>query len=183
MRCRRRLREHPPIVVTTLPNDIAPVETTPVHHGVGSGPVVVHWRYKNGAGSTNLIVNPDGTYLYPGTFHVAHPYHDIDVVIGLKNNLGGAYVFQYSGDIGVIPRGGFQWSKQGKSAVLTDDFKNFAARHDWIGSYQFYLTKAGLQYEYDVCKYYATLISQGNGAAAYAAPSYCTTFAFFGGTP
>jgi len=105
------------------------------------------------------------------------------VVIGLKNNLGGAYVFQYSGDIGVIPRGGFQWSKQGKSAVLTDDFKNFAARHDWIGSYRFYLTKAGLQYEYDVCKYYATLISQGNGAAAYAAPSYCTTFAFFGGTP
>jgi hypothetical protein len=37
------------------------------HHATHkTGPLVVNWQFKNAPGSANLVVNPDGTYLFSG---------------------------------------------------------------------------------------------------------------------
>jgi len=97
---------------------------------------VVNWHFKKGQGSTNLTVNSDGTYLFSGNYKRAVPNKDFDLTLALKSSLGGVILFHY---IGNVSNGGVQWSKQGKSAILKDDFKTFANGHDWSGAYHFEL--------------------------------------------
>jgi len=111
-------------------------ETSPVHHAPPShGPIVVNMHFaKWGNGSANLIVNPDGTYLFSGKWNTAKKNRDFDIVVALKSSLGGVVLFHY---VGSIRNGGVQWSKQGQSAILKDNFKSFAGPHDWIAKYSF----------------------------------------------
>src|ERR1700675_1844003 len=57
-------------------------ETSPVHHAPAShGPIVVNMHFaKLGNGSANLIVNPDGTYLFSGQWNTKKPKRDFDIV-------------------------------------------------------------------------------------------------------
>jgi hypothetical protein len=161
--------------VTNLPADITPVELTPVREAAPTnGPIVVNWHFKNKTGAVNLTVNPDGTYLLSGNYHKVEPYRDLDIVIALQNSLGGEYVFEYILYAGVIPPGGLQWSKEGKSAILKDDFKTFAQKYHWIGSYRIVLTKAGEKAEYQTCKEFATTLI----GYVYQTPKYCNKFNF-----
>ena len=124
-------------------------EITPIHHAPPSkGPIVVNWHFKKKAGLANLIVNPDGTYLFSGKYTHKVPNKDLEIVIALKSALGGVFLFHY---LGHVSSGGVQWSKQGQSAILKDDFKTFAGKHDWVGSYHFPLDKQAQQQNRAVC--------------------------------
>jgi len=110
-------------------------ETSPVHRAPPSrGPVVVNVKFSKGAGFSNLIINPDGTYLFSGKWNVAKPTRDFEFTLAVRNSLGGVVLFHY---VGSIWHGGVQWSKQGQSAILKDNFKTFAGKITWGWSYRF----------------------------------------------
>ena len=113
-------------------------ENSGEHHATHTtGPLVVNWHFKNEPGSANLVVNPDGTYLFSGN-DKHKVLGNFDILLGLKSSLGVVYLFHYEGDASK----GVQWNKHGTSAVLKDDFKTFT-KHDWYGSYRFHLTAEG----------------------------------------
>jgi hypothetical protein len=124
-----------------------PVETTPVHHvEAREGPIVVNYHFKRAPGFANLIVDSDGSYLFSGNYKGSPPFaprpsvtYDFSVMLALKSRLGGMILFQYTG----LDNGNVQWSKQGKSTVLKDQFKTFEGKHDWAGSYRVSLTPSG----------------------------------------
>lgn len=138
----------------TAPSEVrVRVETTPVHHVAHSGgPIIVNWRLKNGQGQANVLVNPDGTYLFSGNYTRKEPGKILDLALLLKSKKAGVYMFRYVGD---VSRGGVRWSTHGKSAILKDDFKDFAPGHDWAGTYGFSLTAEGREqqrkYQLAVC--------------------------------
>ena len=114
-----------------------PVEVTPMQHAAHStGPIIVNWHFKKVPGSANLIVNPDGTYLFSGNYKPARSGKIIDVVLVLRSHVGATYLFRYVAD---VSRGDVQWSKEGKSTILREDFKLFAPGHEWSGAYTFHL--------------------------------------------
>ena len=141
----------PPPGAVPSPATLAVTERLPVQHApAAKGPIVVNWRFKNKSGSVNLTVNPDGTYLFSGTYNRPQQYQDLDVVLALKNHLGGAFVFEEVVPIGAMPHGGLRWSKTGREAVLKDDYKTFGAGHDWAGYYRLRLSTDG---QYATCAY------------------------------
>ena len=122
-------------------------ETTGIQHAAQSnGPIVVNWHFKKDPGSANLIVNPDGTYLFSGNYKQRVPSKDLEVVIVLKSTLGGHIGFRY---VGNVSNGAVQWSKQGQSAILKENFKTFAGPHDWGGTYRFWLTASARKAQRD----------------------------------
>jgi len=104
-----------------------------------TGPIVVNWKMKKVDGTANLMVNPDGTYLFSGTVKDKKPGKDFDISIALKSTAGGIIVFHFMGD----ESNGVQWSKQGQSDILKSDFATFAGKHDWDGSYRYFLNSEG----------------------------------------
>jgi hypothetical protein len=126
-----------PPVVNNLLSGLPPAETTPVHHatptndlGAAKEPIVVNWQFSSGRGLAHLIVNPDGTYLYSGHYTDKPWTAHLSVTIALKSRLAGVYLFRYVVNLENPP---FEWSREGKSAILKDDFKSFAGPHDWAG--------------------------------------------------
>lgn len=139
----------PPPGTVRSPIIAVPVETIPIHHAVHStGPIVVKWPFRNHPGFANLIVNPDGTYLFSGIYKQKPGGYVFTVNITLKSSLGGFVVFHYHG--GASPRVQWQWSQQGKSAFLKDQFKTFN-KYDWGGSYRLYQTAAAREAHLDEC--------------------------------
>ena len=143
----------PPPAGMSAPGAHVRVETTPVHHVAhGNGPIVVNWHLKDGLGQANVLVNPDGTYLFSGNYARKEPGKILDLELLLRSKKAGVYMFRYVGD---VSNGGVRWSTQGKSAILKDDFKDFAPGHDWAGTYGFSLTAQGKQqqrkYQLAVC--------------------------------
>lgn len=165
----------PPPVAKNIHPMVTPVEITPPHQALPqNGPIVVNWHFKDKTGAVNLTVNPDGTYLFSGNYHKVQPYRDLDISVALQNSLGAEYVFQYILYAGVIPPGGLQWSKEGKSAVLMDDFKTFKKKYHWVGSYRIVETAAGKKAAYQTCKELETTYLR----YVYQIPSYCYKFNF-----
>ena len=115
-------------------------ETTGVKQAApSSGPIVVSWHFKKAAGLVNLTVNPDGTYLFSGNNKDKKPGKDFDIALGLKSKAGGVILFHFAGDAA----DGVQWSKQGKSDILKENFSTFAGKHDYDVEYHFALTSEG----------------------------------------
>jgi hypothetical protein len=104
----------------------------------GKGPIVVKWQFTKDAGSANLVVNPDGSSLFSGALRGRKPGKDFDITLALKSDLG-VILFRHAADAS----NGVQWSKQGQSEVLKDNFNAFAAKHDWAGHYDFTESAAG----------------------------------------
>jgi hypothetical protein len=124
----------------------APAESTPVAEATAppSKPIVVNWTLKRLDGKVNIVVNPDGTWLFSGGFKDKKPGDDFDISIGIKSSTGAIYVFHYEGDAAH----GVEFSKQGSSAILKDDFSTFA-HHGWSGSYNFHLSEAARRARYE----------------------------------
>src|SRR5579871_4326348 len=121
-------------------------ENSGVHHASArSGPLVVKWTMTKIKGSANLTINEDGTWLFSGNTKDKMPDHDINIAIALKSSLGGTIVFHFSGN----DSDGVQWSKQGKSDILRDDFKSFANKVDWAGEWRTSLNSAGEAKRYE----------------------------------
>lgn len=117
-----------------------PKENSGTHQtSAGSGPLVVKWSMKKIKGSANLMVNPDGTYLFSGDVKDKRPDHDFNIAVALKSSQGGVIVFQYSGNVS----DGVQWSKQGQSDILKDDYQSFAGKVNWAGEWRISLSAAG----------------------------------------
>lgn len=136
-------------VVTPLHLTFPPaIEDSGRHPGPPSkpnGPITVNWKFKGTLGFMNLIVNPDGTWLFSGSYTKSVPNKDIIVTLALKNKLGGIILFHYEGN---VSNSGVQWSKEGKDTFLKEDFNTFAppqGAYYWSGNYHFDLTAQAQQ--------------------------------------
>lgn len=107
--------------------------------------IIVKWPMKNLDGSANLVINPDGSYVFSGNVKDPKPNRDFDITIGLKSSLGAVILFHFSGD----DTNGVQWSKQGKSAILKDNYQTFAGRVDWSGEWRLPLSAKGVAKLYE----------------------------------
>lgn len=124
-------------------------EACPVQHAPpATGPIVVNWSFKKGSGATNLTVNPDGTYVFSGQYAGKKPNKDFDIALVLKAKTGAILLFHYVGDAA----NGAQWSNQGQSTILKDDFALFANKVDWTAEYHFSESAAGKRAEYEAKK-------------------------------
>jgi hypothetical protein len=128
----------PPPATQVSPAVLPVTETSGERHALyRTRSIVVNWRFKNAPGSANLVVNPDGTYLFSGSYK-QKVLGEFDILLGLKSSLGAVYLFHYEGNAS----NGVLWSKPGTSTVLKDDFKTFT-KLDWSGGYRFHLTAEG----------------------------------------
>jgi len=103
-----------------------------------SGPITVQWNMRKVNGSASLTINPDGSYLFSGQVQDRKPNRDYDISIALKSKVG-ILLFHYVGN----DANGVQWSEQGQSDVLKEDFAAFAAGHRVAWSYDFPLSSEG----------------------------------------
>jgi hypothetical protein len=124
----------------------APNESTPATQETVAPlkPMVVNWTLKKLDGKVNIVVNPDGTWDFSGGFKDKKPGDDWDISMGIKSSTGAIYIFHYEGDAAH----GVEFSKQGASAILKDDFSTFA-HHGWSGSYNFHLSEAARRARYE----------------------------------
>src|SRR5580658_3239262 len=53
-----------------------------------TGPIAINWTFHKGAGSANLTVNSDGTYLFSGQYTGHKPNKDFDIALALKASTG-----------------------------------------------------------------------------------------------
>ncbi|MGA8938751.1 MAG: hypothetical protein WB439_06255 [Acidobacteriaceae bacterium] len=107
-------------------------------------PIVHNWQLKKLDGRINLMVNPDGTWVFSGGFKDKKPGDDFDVTFALKSSTGAVYLFHYEGDAS----SGVDFSKQGESVILKDDYSTFA-NHAWSGVYTFHLSAEGRRARYE----------------------------------
>ncbi len=124
----------------------APTEATPVTQATvaPSKPIIVNWTLKKLDGKVNIVVNPDGTWHFSGGFKDKKPGDDWNISIGIKSSTGAIYIFHYEGDAAH----GVEFSKQGSSTILKDDFTSFS-HHGWSGSYNFHLSEAARHARYE----------------------------------
>ena len=153
------------------------VEATGIRHAFHStGPIVVNWHIKKTQGLANLVVNPDGTFLFSGNYKPAKPGKVLDLVLVLKSHVGATYLFRYMGN---ASGGGIKWSEPGQSTILKEDFKLFSPGHEWAGTYRFHLTaeakKIAREDEKQACAQIANLINYGGGDWI-GFPKYCQQF-------
>jgi hypothetical protein len=126
---------------TPAPNESTPAKQETV---APQKPIVVNWTLKKLDGKVNITVNPDGTWDFSGGFKDKKPGDDWDISVGIKSSTGAIYIFHYEGDAGH----GVEFSKQGASTILKDDFASFA-HHGWSGSYNFHLSEAARKTRYE----------------------------------
>lgn len=107
-------------------------------------PIVTNWKLHKLDGNVNLTVNPDGTWIFSGGFKEHKKELDWDITVALKARTGAVYLFHYEGDAS----NGVEFSKQGQSPILADDFASFA-NYKWSGTYSFHLTAAGRRARYE----------------------------------
>ncbi len=116
------------------------VEKTPASTGSAksASPIVINWRMRKLDGNVNLTVNPDGTWLFSGGFKDHKKDQDWDITFALKDRNGAIFLFHYEGDASQ----GVEFSKQGESPILKDDFKSFE-HYTWASTVGFHLSAAG----------------------------------------
>lgn len=133
-------------VAQTAPATDSPSESTAAkEYPPAPGPLSLSWRMTKVNGTGNLLVNPDGTYLFSGSVSDHKSGHDFDIAIALKSTTGAIVTFNYCGDLA----NGTQWSKQGQSDILRDDFKMFAGKHTVAWAYHTPLNSEGRHAAYE----------------------------------
>jgi hypothetical protein len=115
-------------------------EASPVQsYAAVSGPIVHNWTLKSVDGTLNIVVNEDGTWVFSGSGQKKEPGKDFDITLALKSNLGAVILFEYAGDAS----NGIQFSKEGQSNILKDNFASFAANHKTAWEYRLPLNSEG----------------------------------------
>jgi hypothetical protein len=130
-----------PAAGTPAPAEAAPLAQVTVPP---SKPINDHWTLHRLQGKIDVLVNPDGTYDFSGSFKDKKPGDDFDITWALKSSTGALYLFHYEGDAA----NGIEFSKTGQSAILKDDFATFA-HHGWSAVYSFHLSAAGRRAHYE----------------------------------
>lgn len=124
-----------PVIDTAAPAEASPVET----QAAAPGPIHHTWKLGSLDGTLNILIDPDGTWAFSGAFDKKEPGRDFDVTLALKSKLGAVILFTYSGDAA----NGVQFSKQGRSTVLQDNFASFADDHQTTWKYRLPLSAEG----------------------------------------
>jgi hypothetical protein len=123
----------------------APTETSAaITNPPVQGPISHNYRLPKIDGTLNITINPDGTWDFSGTGK-AFKHKDFDVSLALKNKMGEMVIFQYIGDA----TNGIQFSKQGQTTILKDNFASFAKGHSSSWSYRFSEDKEGRALAYE----------------------------------
>jgi hypothetical protein len=131
------------IAQTTKP---APKENSGAQQLVtASGPIIVKWQMKKLKGDANLLVNPDGSYVFSGEIKDKKKNKDLVIALALKSTTGAVIVFHFSGDI----THGVTGSNQGQSKILKDDFATFAGKVSWAAEWRTPLDKEGIAKLYE----------------------------------
>jgi hypothetical protein len=125
---------------TIIPQETSPVLTNPP----SPGPISHNYKLHKIDGMLNITVNSDGTWDFSGTGK-AFPHKDYDVTLALRNPMGEMVLFQYVGDA----TNGIQFSKQGQSEILKDNFASFAKGHSSSWAYRFSEDKEGRRLAYE----------------------------------
>jgi hypothetical protein len=173
----------PTVLKSPIPNPIettSPQKVTPRKDAsAGKGPIIVNWHLKNGLGSANLLLNPDGTYLFSGIYKRKEPGKILDLVLALRSRVGATYIFEYMGN---VSDHGVQWSKSSKNTILKEDFKLFASDVDWRGTYGFHLTKEAAKLklinEKQNCADIQGWVNAGFPQVVSSYPEYCKLFGY-----
>ncbi len=127
------------------PPAAAPQEASPaITNPPVQGPISHNYKLPKIDGTLNITINPDGTWDFSGTGK-AFKHKDYDVSLALKNPMGEMVIFQYVGDAS----NGIQFSKQGQTTVLKDNFASFAKGHTSSWAYRFSEDKEGRALAYE----------------------------------
>jgi hypothetical protein len=113
----------------------APATTGPISHNIKLNKI---------DGNINILVNPNGEWLFSGTAK-AEKNKDYDVSLALRAKTGAIYVFHFVGDA-THP---IEFSKSGKSGLLKDDFSDFQKGHHYAWTYRYHESAAGKRAEYE----------------------------------
>ena len=125
---------------TPAPQETSPVVTNPP----SPGSISHNYNLPKIHGTLNITVNSDGTWDFSGTGK-AFQHKDYDVTLALRNPMGEMVLFQYIGDAS----NGIQFSKQGQSEILKDNFASFAKGHSSSWAYRFSEDKEGRALAYE----------------------------------
>jgi len=120
---------------TAAPAEASPVQTQPAT----TGPIVHNFQLRKINGTLNVTVNSDGTYDFSGSTGKSFPDKDFDVSLVMKASTGEMILFEYAGDASHS----IQFSKQGQSKTLQDNFALFAKGHYTAWDYRFSESAAG----------------------------------------
>jgi hypothetical protein len=124
----------------TTPTGASPVLTNPAT----TGPISHNYKLPKINGTLNITINSDGTWDFSGTGK-AFPHKDYDVSLALRNPMGEMILFQYIGDA----TNGIQFSKQGQTEILKDNFASFAKGHSAAWAFRFSEDKEGRRLAYE----------------------------------
>ena len=117
---------------------------TSVATRTANSPAADTWKLSNLDGSINLIINPDGTWIFAGGFKDHRKNQYFDVSLAIKSSKGAVYLFHYEGDAA----NGITFSRQGESSVLKEEFKTLHI-HRWVGSYALLSDATGRRAHYE----------------------------------
>ncbi len=134
------MAQAPTTTAATTPTETSPVLTNPPVQG----PISHNYKLSKINGTLNITINSDGTWDFSGTGK-AFLHKDYDVSLALKNKKGEMVLFQYIGDASH----GIQFSKQGQTTVLKDNFASFAKGYSSSWSYRFSEDKEGRALAYE----------------------------------
>ena len=109
-----------------------------------TGPISYNIKLNKIDGNINLLVNPDGRWLFSGTAK-AWKDKDYDVSLAIRAKTGAIYVFHWVGD--ATHR--IEFSKSGESGLLKDDFSDFQKGHHYAWTYRYHESSAGKRAEYE----------------------------------
>jgi methionine-rich copper-binding protein CopC len=124
----------------TAPAEASPAQSAPAT----TGPISHNIKLNKIDGNINILVNPDGEWLFSGTAK-AEKDKDYDVSLALRAKTGAIYVFHFVGDA-THP---IQFSKSGKSGLLKDDFSDFQKGHHYAWTYRYHESAAGKRAQYE----------------------------------
>ncbi len=134
------LAQAPATTPAATPTGASPILTNPPVQG----PISHNYKLPKINGTLNITINSDGTWDFSGTGK-AFPHKDYDVSLALRNPMGEMILFQYVGDA----TNGIQFSKQGQTEILKDNFASFAKGHSSSWAYRFSLDKEGRALAYE----------------------------------
>lgn len=129
-----------PAPPTAAPQEASPAITSPP----AQGPISHNYKLPKIDGTLNITINPDGTWDFSGTGK-AFKHKDYDVSLALRNPTGEMVIFQYVGDA----TNGIQFSRQGQTMILKDNFASFAKGHSSSWAYRFSEDKEGRALAYE----------------------------------
>jgi len=101
--------------------------------------IKVNWTFKGGKGSTDLLVNSDGSYHFSGNYKPEAKGKYLELVLavfrkpGIDPYIAATYWFQYLGNASA---GNVKWSKKGKNSVIGSDFQLYKKGYSWRGAYR-----------------------------------------------